>query len=326
MRKFLIGTGILSVLIAAALWYLSEPDIPRATLEAKYAIPPSQFVTLPDGARVHLRDRGPRDAPALILIHGSNAALFTWEPWAKRLANTFRVVTLDLPGHGLTGAVPGGDYSQEGMAKFVGEVADALGLQTFAIGGNSMGGRIAVLFAAEHPGRVTHLILVDSGGVSSKGDRWIVQYGQDFAIRMARLAIINRLLLHVTPRALLAAALHRVIVRQEIITDAMIDAYWEFVRMEGTRAATIVRFNARNNGVKDRLGDIHAPTLILWGEEDHMVPVEIAHEFQAAIPDSKLIIYPHTGHAPQEEMADASADDVRTFLNGVQASARRSKN
>ncbi len=315
MRKLLIGAGILVVLMAAALWYFNEPDIPRTTLEMKYAKPPSQFVMLPGGARGHVRDRGPRGAQALILIHGSNASLFTWEPWAKRLDDEFRVVTLDLPAHGLTGAVPNGDYTQEGMAKFVGEVADALGLKKFAMGGNSMGGRIAVLFAAEHPDRVTHLILVDSGGLpSNQGDRWIVQYGQDFAIRLARLPIINRVLLHVTPRALVEAGLHRVIVRQEVINDAMIDTYWEFIRMEGTRAATIARFSAPNNGIQDRLGDIKAPTLILWGEDDHMVPVEAAHEFQVAIPGSKLIVYSMTGHAPQEEVADVSANDVRTFL------------
>jgi pimeloyl-ACP methyl ester carboxylesterase len=324
MRKFLVGVGIVVILLAAALWCFSEPDIPRATLEAKYATPPSQFVTLPDGARAHVRDRGPRDVQALVLIHGSNASLFTWEPWAKRLDDTFRVVTVDMPAHGLTGAVPNGDYSQEGMVKFVGEVAGALGLQKFAIGGNSMGGRIAALFAAEYPGRVTHLILVDSGGLPSKqGDQWLIQYGQDLAIRLARTPIASGVLLHITPRLLLVKAVNEVVARKDIITDAMIDAYWEFIRMEGTRAATIARFNTRNNGVKDHLSAIKAPTLILWGEEDHMVPVETAREFQSAIPGSKLIIYPKTGHAPQEEVADASADDVRSFLSGTQVSVGR---
>jgi pimeloyl-ACP methyl ester carboxylesterase len=104
MRRFLIGGGFLLFLLSA-FWYLSQPDIPRATLEAKYAGPPSQFVTLPEGTRAHVRDRGPRDALAVVLIHGSNASLYTWEPWAKRLSDMFRVITLDLPGHGLTGAV-----------------------------------------------------------------------------------------------------------------------------------------------------------------------------------------------------------------------------
>ena len=275
-------------------------------------------MALPDGARAHVRDRGPRDGRAVVLIHGSNASLFTWEPWAKRLDDTFRVVTVDMPGHGLTGAVPNRDYSEEGMVKFVGEVADALGLQRFALGGNSMGGGVAARFAEEYPDRVTHLVLVDSGGLSSKqGDRI------PLALRLARTPIVNRLLLHITPRSLVVAGIDDAIVRKDIITDGMIDSYWDFNRMEGTREATIARFNTRGRRVKDHLGDIKAPTLILWGEEDHLIGVDAAHEFQAAIAGSKLIIYPRTGHLPQEEVADASAAEVRRFLNGTQTSIRK---
>src|SRR6476646_3151420 len=162
-RKVLIAAGVLLVLLSGPFWYLIQPDIPRAILETKYGGSPSQFLTLPGGTRAHVRDRGPRDAPALVLIHGSNASLYTWEPWVKRLTDRFRVVTLDLPGHGLTGAVPNRDYTQEAMVKFIGEVTDLFGLHRFAIGGNSMGGRASVLFTINHPERVTHLVLVDSG-------------------------------------------------------------------------------------------------------------------------------------------------------------------
>ena len=142
MRKFLIGGGFL-LLLPAAFLYLRQPDIPRAVLEAKYAVPPSQFLTLPEGTRAHVRDRGPRDALPLVLIHGSNASLFTWEPWVKRLNDRFRIITLDLPGHGLTGAVPSGDYTQEGMVKFIDEDASMLGLHQFAM--------VATPWGAAHP-------------------------------------------------------------------------------------------------------------------------------------------------------------------------------
>src|SRR5215510_3462556 len=167
MKRFVISGGCL-LLLPGAFWYFSQSDIPRAILEGKYAGPPSQFVTLPDGTRAHVRDRGPRDALALVLIHGSNASLYTWEPWVKRLSDKFRIITVDLPGHGLTGAVSNRDYTQEGMVKFINEVADVLGLHRFAIGGNSMGGRAAVLFTIKHPERITHLVLVDSGGLPTK--------------------------------------------------------------------------------------------------------------------------------------------------------------
>jgi len=309
MRKFLIGGFLL--LLTGAFWYSSQPDIPRAILEAKYGGPPSQFLTLPEGTRAHVRDRGPRDALALVLIHGSNASLYTWEPWAKRLSERFRVITLDLPGHGLTGAVPNRDYTQEGMVKFIDQVAGLLGLHRFAIGGNSMGGRASLLFTIKHPERVTHLVLVDSGGLPTKQVE-----PTPLAYRLMGIPIANRLLLHITPRSLVVDGLNSAIVHKNIITDEMIDRYWDFIRMDGTREATIIRSRIRDKRIRDDIPNVKAPTLILWGEEDRTIPVEAAYAFHAAIAGSKLIVYPKTGHIPQEELADESAADVRAFLSG----------
>ncbi|HEY1960965.1 MAG TPA: alpha/beta hydrolase [Rhizomicrobium sp.] len=316
MSRILGGILILVGLAGAAFWLLSGPDIPRATLEAKYAKPPSQFMRLADGARAHIRDRGPRNAPVLVLIHGSNASLFTWEPWVKRLDNTYRVVTLDLPGHGLTGAVPNGDYSQEGMVAFIKEVADGLGLKQFAIGGNSMGGAIAARFTEKYPERISRLILIDSGGLPTNEGQHI-----PLAFRLARTPFVNKVLLHITPRSLVVEGLNDAIVRKKIITNRMIDLYWDFARMTGTRQATLIRFQLPwNTAVKDHIADIKAPTLILWGEEDHLVPVEAARQFAANIHGARLVVYPHTGHIPQEEVPQKSADDLRAFLSGKEPS------
>jgi pimeloyl-ACP methyl ester carboxylesterase len=312
MRKFLISIAVISLALVGALWLFSTPDIPRAQLEAKYAKPPSRFLMLPDGARAHVRDQGPKDAPALVLVHGSNASLFTWSPWVERLSQDFRVVTMDMPGHGLTGAVPNDDYSQEGMVKFTLEVADRLGLTRFAIGGNSMGGGVAARLAEEHPGRVTKLILVDAAGMpTSQGDRI------PLAFRLARLPVVNRLMLYITPRAIVREGLQDAIVRKQIIDERMIDLYWDFARMEGSREATLKRFSLPwGHDVERDIGKIRAPTLILWGAQDHLIPVEAAYKFHKAIPGSKLKIFPATGHIPMEEVPDESADIVRSFLNG----------
>src|ERR1700753_3167566 len=171
MRWFLGIVIAILVLLGIGYWMLSAPDIPRAVLEAKYATPPSQFValtypsTLPVPsessivvptitARAHYRVRGPENGPVLLLLHGSNATLFTWEPWSKALSDHFRVVSVDLPAHGLTGATANHDYTQAGMANFVLAFADKLGLKRFALAGNSMGGGVAARFAEEHPDRV----------------------------------------------------------------------------------------------------------------------------------------------------------------------------
>ena len=310
MRAFLIGLAIVVAALVGAYFLLGTPEIPRATLEAKYGQPPSQFLALADGARVHYRDRGPRNGPALVLIHGSNASLFTWEPWTKRLDDAFRVVAIDMPGHGLTGAVPSHQYSQQGMVDFTKTVVDKLGLGKFAIAGNSMGGGVAARFAEEYPDRVMALILIDAAGMPSKqGDK--VPLG----FRIGRIPVVNQLMVHIVPRALFKEGLNDAIIHQQMVTDAMVDQYWELNRMQGTPEATVERFNEQwDTYIKDHIAQIRMPTLILWGEMDHLVPLDAAHGFAAAIPGSKLIIYPGVGHIPQEEAADQSAADVKAFL------------
>jgi pimeloyl-ACP methyl ester carboxylesterase len=310
MRRFLVFLLVLIALGAAALWYFSTPDIPRADLEKKYASPETHFVTLPDGTRADYRERGTATAPTLLLLHGSNASLLTWEPWSKALSDSFHVVSVDLPGHGLTGAVPNGDYTQEGMAKFVGEFADKIGLKTFALAGNSMGGGVAARFAEENPQRVTKLILVDAGGLPFQPTG-----GQPLAFKIARMPVVNRIMLSVTPRSLVVEGLGKAIVHKEVITDAMIDSYWDFARMDGTRAATLARFQqSEDTYVRDHTAALKMPVLILWGEQDALIPLAIAQDWHKAVPGSTLIVYPKTGHIPMEEVAAQSAGDVRTFL------------
>jgi pimeloyl-ACP methyl ester carboxylesterase len=310
MRAFLVAVLVLAAAAIGAFFYFSTPDIARAALEAKYASPVSHAVALPDGTRAFYRERGPANAPALVLLHGSNASLLTWEPWSKSLCDKFHVISVDLPGHGLTGAVPGDDYSQEGMARFVGAFADKLGLETFALAGNSMGGGVAARFAQENPARVTKLILVDAGGLPFKSGQ-----GTPLAFRLARIPVLNQVLLHVTPRSLVVEGLDKAIVHKEIITGAMIDSYWDFARMEGTRRATMLRFQGQEDTyVRDHTTALKMPVLILWGAQDGLIPVAIAHDWNKAVPGSKLIVYPATGHIPMEEVADRSAADARAFL------------
>ncbi|HTQ12575.1 MAG TPA: alpha/beta hydrolase [Rhizomicrobium sp.] len=323
MRNVLIGLIVIAALAAGAFYAFSEPDIPRAALELKYNAPASEFVDLdcaPTASgkamptavaeRAHFRARGPKDGPVLLLLHGSNASFLTWEPWSKILSGEYRVIAVDLPGHGLTGATPCHDYSQEGMVAFVDAFARKEGLKSFALAGNSMGGGVAARFAEEHPGEVSKLILVDAAGMPSKGGSAV-----PLAFRLARVPVANEILLHITPRSLVTEGLNDAIVHKEIITGKMVDSYWDFARMAGTREATLERFNTPyDNAVAANIAAIRAPTLILWGEEDRLIPVEAAYKFHKAIPGSRLIVYPKTGHIPMEEVAARSAGDVRAFL------------
>jgi pimeloyl-ACP methyl ester carboxylesterase len=335
MRWFLGILVAIAALFGIAFYVFSAPDIPRAVLEAKYATPPSAFVdlsypsTLPKTsqfsqtpgtpvavtARAHYRVRGPADAPVLLLLHGSNATLFTWEPWATRLSDRFRVVSVDLPGHGLTGATANRDYTTTGMVAFVKAFADKLGLENFSLAGNSMGGGVAARFAETYPDKVDALILVDAGGMPSKmGDRIPI------AFKLLRYSWLQSVMAHLDPKPLAREGLDDAIVRKAVLTEQMIDLYADMARMEGTRQATFERFNefdlGEANWIKDHVGALKMPVLILWGEQDHLIPVAAAATWHDAIPGSKVIVYADTGHIPMEELADQTARDVRSFLNG----------
>lgn len=305
----LVLTGVAAALLIA----FRTPDTDPAAMRAKYGGPPSQFIDLGGGLTVHLRDTGPRDGPVLVLIHGSNASLHTWEPWAARLNNRYRLIRFDLPGHGLTGANPTHRYATVDFVDVVERVRAKLGLTHFALGGNSMGGGVAWHYALAHPQRVDALVLVDSVGQPDPASET-----PPLVFRIARMPIIRNLATIVTPRSLIADGLPQAFANPRLADDKAIDLYWELLRYPGNREATIERFATPSDpATPAQLKRLAMPVLILWGAQDHLIPVSSAQWLHANIPGSKLIVYPNTGHIPMEERADASAADVHAFLQSA---------
>lgn len=271
---------------------------------------PSQFVEIGDGVVVHLRDEGPRDGVPIILLHGSAADLHTWQPWVDGLTDSYRVIRFDQVGHGLTGPDTNEDYSLDNFVADVDEVADALDLDSFVLGGNSMGGGHAVAYALAHPDRLRGLILVDAGGASIK-----TEAKGNIGFTIARTPVINRVMKHITPRSMVAQSLSQSVSNQDVVTDAAVDRYWELLRYPGNRAATIARFSGKwATFSEDQVASIAVPTLILWGEEDALNPVDAGRWYDARLPDSELVIYPAIGHLPHEETPEASIADLRGWL------------
>ncbi|UZK70689.1 alpha/beta hydrolase [Sphingomonas sp. S1-29] len=304
----------LIAIVAAALFLFRTPDTDAAAMRAKYGGAPSRFVDLGDGLTLHVRDTGPRDAPALLLIHGSNASLHTWEPWAERLGRRYRIVRLDLPGHGLTGEDPTHDYSTARQVEIVDRLVRALGIDRFAIGGNSMGGGVAWSYALAHPARVNALVLVDSTGQPDP------TYAEPpLVMRIARLPVLRDLATMVTPRSWIEQALPSAYGDPAKVDAAAIDLYWELLRYPGNRLATIDRFATPNTpATPETLGRIAVPTLILWGTDDRMIPASSGDWLASHIPGAELVTYPGIGHLPMEEAPDATAREVDRFLSGLE--------
>jgi pimeloyl-ACP methyl ester carboxylesterase len=315
-----VKRGVLALLglLVVAFLVLRTPDTDAAEMRAKYGAAPSQFVELGGGVKVHLRDEGPKDAPVIMLLHGSNADLHTWEPWVEALKGQYRVIRFDQVGHGLTGPDPADDYSTANYVADIGEVADKLGLSTFIIGGNSMGGKHALAYAIAHPERLAGLVLVDgSGGPMLKlaGEKKEKKGGGNIGFTIARMPGLNLIAEQITPRSLIAQSLEQSVSVKAIVTEAMIDRYWELLRYPGNRRATLTRFSQPYDPLRaEDIAAVKTPTLILWGEEDRVIPVEAGQWLAKTIPGSKLVVYPKIGHLPQEEAVAATLGDLQPWL------------
>ena len=309
------GLAVVAGLIAVLWAVFATPDIPVAALKAKYASPASQFVELSPGTIIHVRDEGPRSGFPVVLVHGSNASLHTWEPWVQRLsAKGYRVITLDLPAHGLSGPTPAGDYTNAAYVGIVEQLVDRLGLTRFALGGNSMGGGVAWRYAVGHPDRLAALILVDATGQPApKGS------SPPLGFRLARVPVARDLLATVTPRALIEQSFKQSIANQAIATPAMIDRYWELLLYPGNRRATVQRFGQYqgDDGAADKLKDLAVPTLLLWGRDDRLIPISVAAWFSQQIPGARVTILDGIGHIPMEEAPDRSLAPVLQLLEIV---------
>lgn len=307
---------IVAVVLVAGWFGLRRADIPQADLEARYGVPGARFAELGDGLRVRYLAQGSADAPVLLLVHGYTSSLESWLPWMKALSGQYRVVALDLPGHGLTQAPKGWEASPAAYAALIERFAARQGLTRFVIAGESMGGWVAWEYALAHPERLNGLVLVDSSGWPD--ERAATKRADDsFLVRSLHNPVGRFLLQDLDARNNLRNGLLRSFEDDRLVTDAMVDRYWDFNRAPGHRTIItdlFVNWDQWPMATQLRLSAIRTPTLIMHGEKDELVPLDHARQFAAAIPGSQLIVYQGVGHIPPEEAPARSAADLKAFL------------
>lgn len=298
-----VAGGALSI---ALTW---APDRSLQELSARWAPPPSAFIDV-KGLKVHVRDEGPRADPSpIVLIHGTSASLHTWEGWVKVLKQQRRVITMDLPGFGLTGPNTQNDYSNETYTQFMLDLLDTLGVQRAVLGGNSLGGEIAWNVAAAAPQRVERLILVDAAGYPFKPD------SIPLGFRIARMPVVNRLMEVTLPHYLLESSVRNVYGDPARVTPALVERYEATTLRAGNRKALVRRFEQLDMGMHvDRIKTLKVPTLILWGGRDHLIPLDSARNFHHDIAGSQLQVFDDLGHVPHEEDPARTVAAVQAFL------------
>ena len=314
MKRLLVVLVTVAIILTAGWLMLRRPDISYNTLESVYSKSNSRYLKSGSQIELHFTDTGPRDAPILVLVHGYSASLNTWDAWVRNLRKDYRVIRLDLPGHGLSRCVDNDEIGIEQFIASIDRVTHSLDVDQFTLVGSSMGGHTAWAYALAHPDRLDGLVLVDAAG-------WLSAPGEDdkdpVIFKLLRNGFARNVMKDLDMSALIRSGLENSFADPELVTDEMVERYSAMSRAPCHREALLkimIGTSLRVPASKERLSAITVPTLILHGDTDNLIPVAHAEKFADAIPGSKLIIYPETGHIPQEEQPVASVEDFRAFL------------
>ena len=312
INKFIKGFIKVSTALVGLLLILffsfRNSDIDTETLKERYTDSQSQFISI-DGLEVHFKDEG--TGFPIVLIHGTSASLHTWDAWTKKLIENYRVIRMDLPAFGLTGANKNNTYDLESYNQFLESFMEKVGVSEFALAGNSLGGSIAWHYASNHQKQVKQLVLVDPGGFPSNK-------GKPFVFKLAEMPIVNQLLKHITPKSFIRNNLEQVYYDDSKITSELVERYHQMILREGSRDAFIERSKIAFKDETALLKKINTPTLILWGENDIWIPVENGLKFDAKLSNSRLVVMKETGHVPMEERPEESLAHLLDFLNEYQ--------
>ena len=326
LRKLLWFVLALLLLAGGVLGSFYRPDIPKDQMRERWADESSQFLDIL-GSEVHLKDgaasAGDAKAPVLVLIHGTASSLHTWDAWVDALGDDYRIVRFDLQGYGLTGANAEADYSIERQIRVGEAILDRLGVESAIIGGNSLGGFVSWRWALAHPKRVEGLILVDAAGLpmtALASDDGEAPPPRKTAFSLGTTPVVKHLITKITPRFLVEDSLKDVYGDDSKITPQLIRRHYDMLLAEGNRQALQTALQQRREiPLEERdqwqqIPTIQAPTLILWGGQDHWIPVALGKKFDELLPNSEIRIYPDAGHVPMEELPAETATDVRAWL------------
>ncbi len=306
MKKLAKGIGIFIAILIVAFFVFKKKSIPLEELKKKYANTASKFIEL-DSMQVHYRVEG--EGQPIVLIHGTGAALQTWDGWTDSLVkHHYKVIRLDIPAFGLTGPRKDNDYSAKMYVDFLDRFTHAIGIDTFALGGNSLGGEIAWKYAVAHPGKVSRLILVDPAGFYSKdkGNGAII-------FKLAKIEWFAALMSKLDTKIIVEKTLKDVYEDDTKITDKQVQLYYDMSLREGNRESFSQRVQQIAKEPTLDPSVIAAPTLIQWGKEDKLIDISMLEHFKK-IPNNTIVIYDKTGHSPQEEIPAKSVQDVISFM------------
>jgi len=270
------------------------------------AIPASKFIESPKG-RIHYQEVGEGDP--VVLIHGGGAGAFGYSNYRKNigpLSQRNRVILFDMPGFGQSTARPAPDGLFKSMATTLGEVLDHLKIRKTSLVGNSLGGATSLRFTLDSPDRVDRLILMGSAGglpvhtvTPNEGAFRLLGFYRGEGPTKAKLKALLEVLIYDTSG-----------ITEELLAE----------RFKSATEPSVVAnpplhlFKPNDRLWTEPLDQLQHKTLLIWGREDRIVPLDSAYIFQKQIPNADLVVFSKCGHWAQWEKADQFNRIVGDFL------------
>ncbi len=297
--------------------FLGISELPDWYIRSKYSYPDSQWIENDFGLKVHYRDLG--EGPVVLLLHGELSSMHTWEGWISTLSQTHRVIAVDLPGSGLTGAPHcvddpadtcpenlNEDYIRHTLYYFI----EDLGLRNFSLVGSSYGGYLAARYALDNPHRVDKLTLVAPMGYQQEVPDmldYMTAPGFDF---------LNS---YIQPATVISTVVGELYADSENLQQAQLERYIHLAQSDGAHRANVEQLKLvrtlMEHGTLADFSKISNKTLIIWGEYDNWGDFKHGARWTEEVDGALLVNHTFLGHIPMEESPDNTIADVVAFLN-----------
>jgi pimeloyl-ACP methyl ester carboxylesterase len=268
------------------------------------------FISVKD-LKIHVWEAG--EGYPVILIHGFTGTAYDWRFNIPELAKNYSVHALDLPGFGYSQKPLDFKYDADGYADFVRDFLDQRGIDKAMLAGNSLGGHIALNTCARYPERVSGLVLIDSGGYP--GSKKFLLFN------LMKKPVLGKLMMRLNSRSTIRQALKNTILYDPAFaTEDVISDYYNVYRTSNARKTppVIVRnMTADESRTPEILKLIQSSTLIIWGEQDKVIPLYWGECFHRDITNSSLVIVPESGHMPQIEQSETVNRAITNFITSI---------
>jgi len=269
-----------------------------------------------DGVRWRSRETGATrpggTAISVVFVHGFLSSSSTWKRALAAASAGRPAIAVDLPGAGFSDRPWPYDYTAYGQAAHLLRYLEARGIRRAVLVGNSLGGAVCEVAAAARPELVAGLVLVDAAGPATH-----IPLG----FQLLRTPVVGEVQIELAVRPAIAYALkYRLYARPERVSEETVDDWWRPVTVPGTRRAAIHGIRTSRSGAEELLVRITAPTLVLWGADDSLMPAADGLGLASSIHGARFLTIPDAGHLPQEEVPEAFARAVASFVSEVDAS------